>query len=294
MTSKCLVLTLSRLRYNRQFDHLFLRKPSPLPGNPRQANRRNRPHLRRSKRPRPHGTVILRRLSQIPLHHRFPCKPSTFPLQTSQKPQSLLRPEKSFFLDSSAEKYEVLRIYPIVLPIGRITLNPQSITLPPSASLPSYATTPSTSILPAHCGVIVNNTAIHHNPRFWPSPHVLAPERWLFPHPNLYDPLSRPGERSEAPGELHTPDKGTFMTFSEGSRACLGKRFAQAEYVCFFAHVLRNYRLVLGEGRCREGGAAGPRWDSRDEVEKRFRRRCAGSPVTLAPPEDVRILLVRR
>lgn len=85
------------------------------------------------------------------------------------------------------------------------------------------------------------------------------------------------------------------MTFSEGARACMGRKFAQAEFVCFFAVVLRRYRLELGggEGVGMEGGA-GRRGERREEVEKRLRRRCAGSPVTLAVGEDVRVRLVGR
>jgi len=41
-------------------------------------------------------------------------------------------------------------------------------------------------------------------------------------------------------------------------------------------------------------GGAGKGGERREEVEKRLRRRCAGSPVTLAVGEDVRVRLVGR
>lgn len=207
-----------------------------------------------------------------------------------------------------SRQYEVLRVYPVVLPIGRITLQEQSITVSTgSLSQPSglsAAEQDRTYILPRRCGVIVNNTSIHHNERFWPHAHMLEPRRWLAPLPNLYDPLSPhhsshhidhcdldsghsnasntlDNDRSGLPSTGTV--KGTFMTFSEGARACLGRRFAQAEFVAFFAHLLRRHRLHLGDGH-----------KSRDEIERAFRSRSAGSPVTLAPPEDVKVVLQPR
>lgn len=69
------------------------------------------------------------------------------------------------------------------------------------------------------------------------------------------------------------------MTFSEGPRACLGRRFAQVEFVAFFAGLMRRYRVKLGEGA------------ERGRVERMIRLRSGGSPVTLVPPEDVKLNL---
>ena len=161
----------------------------------------------------------------------------------------------------------------------------------------------STHLLPASCGLIVNNTGLHYNASSWPSPHVLAPSRWLAREVNAYDPLAAAAvvdnitttatitKDSEARNQKSTGLKtftprhrrGTFFTFSEGPRACLGKRFAMAEFVAFFAGLLRRHRLRLREGE-RETGA----------VEREYRLKSAGSPITLAPPGDVGLVLVPR
>ncbi|KAK4234214.1 hypothetical protein C8A03DRAFT_38020, partial [Achaetomium macrosporum] len=72
--------------------------------------------------------------------------------------------------------------------------------------------------------------------------------------------------------------KGTFMTFSEGPRACLGRAFAKVEFVAFFSKLLRHHRLQLDESA------------SAIDVEKVLRLKS----VTLIPPEDMRIRLVAR
>ncbi len=56
-----------------------------------------------------------------------------------------------------------------------------------------------------------------------------------------------------------------------------------AEFVAFFAGVLRGHRVVLGEGA---GG--------KEEVERGLRCRCAGSPISLAMGGDVEVRLVGR
>jgi cytochrome P450 len=39
------------------------------------------------------------------------------------------------------------------------------------------------------------------------------------------------------------PRKGTFMPWSDGPRACPGKKFAQVEFVAVIVTILRDYRL---------------------------------------------------
>jgi cytochrome P450 len=144
-----------------------------------------------------------------------------------------------------------------------------------------------THILPARTGCIVNNTGLHYNTKYWHEPHLIEPRRWLTSSPNTYDPL-HPNPQQEAEINAHdTPFtanhvKGSFMTFNEGPRACLGKRFAQVEFVAFYARLLKQHRLVLGEG---EDG---------DEMERVIRLRSGGSPVTLVPPMDVKVRLEER
>jgi cytochrome P450 len=70
--------------------------------------------------------------------------------------------------------------------------------------------------------------------------------------------------------------KGTLLTFSDGSRACLGREFAQAEYVAFFATLLRQYRVRLAPG-------SDPAVVERDLLAK------SAGTITLAPLANVRL-----
>jgi cytochrome P450 len=179
-------------------------------------------------------------------------------------------------------QYEVMRVFPIVLPIGRITAQSHGLVVEASTADREMGTS-TTHILPSGTGMIVNNTGIHYNPRYWPHPAILEPLRWLSANPNTYDPtVPTSADVNEAATNFPGHMKGTFLTFSEGPRSCLGKRFAQVEFVAFFARLLRLYRVELAPG------------EDRIEVEKRMRMRSGGSPVTLVPPEDVKLTLVAR
>lgn len=164
----------------------------------------------------------------------------------------------------------------------------------------SDETPTSTHFLPASCGLIVNNTGLHYNASYWPSPHVLAPSRWLARDVNAYDPMAvvadndtntidsednNPKSTINHKPNTFTPrhTRGTFFTFSEGPRACLGKRFAMAEFVAFFAVLLRRHRLRLQEGE-----------RDRGRVAREYSLKSAGSPITLAPLGDVGLVLVPR
>lgn len=62
----------------------------------------------------------------------------------------------------------------------------------------------------------------------------------------------------------------------------MGRRFAQVEFIAFFAGLLKQHRIRLG-------GTVPAK-----EVERTLRLRSGGSPVTLVPPEDVKLQLKPR
>ncbi|KAF2764141.1 cytochrome P450 [Teratosphaeria nubilosa] len=174
--------------------------------------------------------------------------------------------------------YETLRVFPVVLPIGRQASGRQLLKLDTAmASVPVLDVG-----LPDKCGVIANITGVHYNPRWWPEPEVFQPMRWLSRHPNAFVPSQSKPCDLDSDVRIPSHRRGTFLTFSEGPRACLGRRFAQAEYVAFFAEILQHHKLKLAPGV------------DRAEVEKLFRSCSAGSPITLAPPADIRLQLVPR
>ncbi|RYP61519.1 hypothetical protein DL770_009773 [Monosporascus sp. CRB-9-2] len=182
--------------------------------------------------------------------------------------------------------YEVMRVFPIVLPLGRIAAEDQELVVesrPWTAAPRTDTPTTRRHVLPKGCGVIVNNTGIHYNPDSWVQPEVLDPRRWLSANPNKFDPaaiLTEDLDRNTHSIPNHA--KGTFLSFGEGPRACLGKRFSQVEFISFFATLLSEYRVVLG------GTTPAA------EVERIMRLRSGGSPVTLTPPEDVQLRLEKR
>ncbi len=79
--------------------------------------------------------------------------------------------------------------------------------------------------LPAGAEVIVSPHALHHDPRFFPSPERFDPSRWT---PEFTAGLPR----------------GAFIPFGGGNRQCLGNTFAQTEIVLTLATVAARWRLV--------------------------------------------------
>ncbi|KAJ7458769.1 cytochrome P450 [Mycena galericulata] len=164
-----------------------------------------------------------------------------------------------------------------------------------------------TYVVPAGTRVSVNGTGVHLNPRVWGAEAgVWRPERWIVgpdaaPTPPTLDDSEEDGDREgedktpPPPPGLLKPPKGTFLPFSEGARACSGRKFASVEFAAVLCTLLRYHRIALdaedggGEG---EGQGKGRGWD-----EERVRGVLAGrkpGAVTLQPPEVVPLLFVRR
>ena len=200
----------------------------------------------------------------------------------------MVRQENPFFVPSNWRppsithhsplfQYETLRLFPGVIIITKMVKSPTTIHV---TSPDSDGTTP--HVLPAECRVYLNAPATHYSQRYWPSPSALDPSRW-FSVPNI---LAEKDNATDKDKKVVAADKtrqmrGTFLTFSDGARACLGRKFAQAEYVAFLVVLLRDYKVILGEGM----DAA--------VVEKDLYLRCAGK-VTLSPLDNVKLGLRKR
>ncbi|EKM48946.1 uncharacterized protein PHACADRAFT_214578 [Phanerochaete carnosa HHB-10118-sp] len=78
--------------------------------------------------------------------------------------------------------------------------------------------------------VVVDLVGLHYNPHLFPDPEAFKPERWYDAHDN------------------------DLITFSFGSRSCIGRKFAIAEGVCFLSKLLRHWkvRIITKEGETRE------------------------------------------
>lgn len=69
-------------------------------------------------------------------------------------------------------------------------------------------------------------------------------------------------------------EKDGYFAFSAGQRACIGKKFAEVEMVCFLAHFIHRFRV-----------SAIPAFDgeTKDQMEKRLIS--AKEEVTILPDE---------
>jgi cytochrome P450 len=123
--------------------------------------------------------------------------------------------------------------------------------------------------LPANMMIRLCIPAIHRNPHFWPSIASTNPNKPACPLHNLdndledFNPdrwikglsteelqwpynLRNKDDIPQSPGlPLYTPIKGSYIPFSEGQRACLGRRFAQVEILAALATIFSRYSVEL-------------------------------------------------
>ncbi len=146
--------------------------------------------------------------------------------------------------------------------------------------------------VPAGCFINLNAVAVHRNPKYWPTgppsdpAHPIHPtsntdsdleefhpERWLLDAsapestgaslPSAENPDTETADlgvntASDTSSSLFHPPKGAYIPFSEGYRACLGRRFAQVEVLTVLAVVFSQYSVEL----------AVDEWATDEEVEK--------------------------
>jgi cytochrome P450 len=89
-----------------------------------------------------------------------------------------------------------------------------------------------TYILPENTLIIPNHVAVHTHPKFWGNDSMeWKPQRWVK--------LS--GSQSIGEEEIMTPQKGSFIPWSDGIRVCPGKKFSQVEFVAAMAAVFKDW-----------------------------------------------------
>ncbi|KAI9878966.1 MAG: hypothetical protein M1830_010020 [Pleopsidium flavum] len=173
--------------------------------------------------------------------------------------------------------YETFRLFPGVINITKMVKTPTEILVTsPNPHEPARA-----HILPKECRVYLSAPAVHYSERYWPSPRTLDPSRWLDNVNAVPEKTPEVADKKVVAADKTRQMRGTFLTFSEGARACLGRKFAQAEYIGFLAALLKDFRVVLGEGM------------DPVEVENDLYLRCAGK-VTLSPLDKVKLGLEKR
>ncbi|KAI0338635.1 cytochrome P450 [Trametopsis cervina] len=107
--------------------------------------------------------------------------------------------------------YETVRIFPPGVTLTRSMVNGHTIS----------STRPTKQSVPSRKGnfVLIDMIGVHHDPETFPEPETFRPSRW-------YDVL----------------DQDVSM-FGLGPRACVGRKFAQTEALCFLALFLRDWKV---------------------------------------------------
>lgn len=169
--------------------------------------------------------------------------------------------------------YETFRLYPSVTIITKMVSKSTFITVYPENEPPRQ------HLLPAECRVYLNVNAVHYHERYWPEPLEIKPERWM--NETTVQGHKNPSDKKVDASDRARQVRGTLMTFSGGARGCLGRKFAQAEYISMLATLLREYRVVLGEGR-------------EPDIMKREIDTLASGGVTLSPLSNIPLALEKR
>jgi len=126
--------------------------------------------------------------------------------------------DMSRFTYTLAVFYETLRLFPPVTMIPKVAA--QDTTLTVNNADGGKTTFPVASGTEIELTV----TGLHYNPRYWKDPHKFMPERFLADWP-----------------------KDAFIPFSQGARACLGRRFSETESLAVINMVVSRYRLEVKE-----------------------------------------------
>lgn len=152
-------------------------------------------------------------------------------------------------------------------------------------------------LLPAKTLILINTSATHRHPKYWPSPQ--GPLGGKKPHPvSSFNPgywLQRQSERGG--DKFLRPKAGSFIPFSDGGRGCLGRQFAMVELCAQLMRIFAEYSVhLVVEGRgATAGGAEGTKaWE---EVRRRAEDQMSQGVVfdmTLRPKEMVPVRFLRR
>ncbi|KAL3471117.1 cytochrome P450 [Aspergillus californicus] len=176
---------------------------------------------------------------------------------------------------------ETLRLYPPVVSIPKLTTN--------TGATLTYGNT--THHLPPNVRVNLNANALHYSEEYWgPDAAIFNPRRWDKRNTNSFlvsndgvEGLAGPGLESP---DIHKPARGAYIPFSDGMRACMGKKFAQVEFVAALVVLLGRYRVTLGK--------IGKETDeeARRRVERALDR--SSTSITLALVDQVPLVFHRR
>ena len=127
---------------------------------------------------------------------------------------------------------ETLRLYTVLPFLPKITKDAPK----------SFTSNGHEYLLPPDTLILMNTSATHRNPKYWPVAVPNARDGPPYPvssfNPSLW--------LSEDKGSIAlSPAPGSYVPFSDGPRACMGKRFAQAQFCAVMATIFRDYSVEL-------------------------------------------------
>ncbi|KAK6098222.1 hypothetical protein MT418_002270 [Batrachochytrium dendrobatidis] len=198
-------------------------------------------------------------------------------LASHQDVQQRLYEEIQLILDGNDPQLKDIQNLGYTLAVMNETLR----MFPPVVAIPKHTTSQQTLgkyIIPEDTRVTLHTVGIHYNPKYWgPDPNVFRPARW-FTLPECASSAVKtrdfirsttqlksqtsPSEpehdktRSDVPDtasdkphqSLFSYNRYAFLPYSEGMRSCLGKRFAQVEFITGLAMMMQKYSVHLPDG----------------------------------------------
>ncbi len=114
--------------------------------------------------------------------------------------------------------------------------------------------------VPADTLILINTSATHRNPKYWPAAVPIAGDGAPYPV-SSFDP-SRWLNKDKGTSAF-SPTPGSYVPFSDGPRACIGKRFAQAQFCAVMATIFKDYsvELAVDNSQAAEKGVSESPWE---------------------------------
>ncbi|KAI8641836.1 cytochrome P450 [Parasitella parasitica] len=94
------------------------------------------------------------------------------------------------------------------------------------------------TFIPKGSTIVIDTISIHKNPKYWSSPNLFNPDRFL------------PGGEAEQ----HAGSGLTYVPFGGGSRHCIGRSFAVNEQKVMLSMFLRKYKWTLPKDSIHKNG----------------------------------------